>query len=297
MTDTLETVGILSPGDMGHSVGQFLGGHGLRVITCLQGRSERTRALAQEAHMADVPTYADLVREADLILSILVPARAGQAAQAVAQAILETGVEVIYADCNAISPQTTREIGERITAAGGRFVDASIVGGPPKGESSPRFYTAGPYADDFAALGQFGLDVVVIGPQIGQAAAIKMCYAALTKGLTALCTELSTAAQVLGVLPALEAEFQHSQPALYRRMQGLPAMPSKARRWVGEMEEIAQTFEHVGLTPRMLAGAADMYRLVSATPLADRTPEDTGPLPSLAEMLAILAAHLPEPAA
>ena len=289
MTGTIETVGILSPGDMGHSVGQVLGDHGLRVITCLQGRSERPRALPAQAHIAAVPTYQDLVQEADILLSILVPAQAPNAAQAVAQAIARTGSQVVYADCNAIAPQNVCQIGQVIAEAGGHFVDASIVGGPPRGDSSPRFYCAGPDTRAFEALGQHGLHVVVLGTEVGQASAIKMCYAALTKGLTALCTELLTGACALGVYEALVREFERSQQGLWKRMQGLPRTPMKARRWVGEMEEIASTFEQVGLTPKIHTGAADMYRLVGGTPLAERTPEDTEPLPSLEEMLSVLA--------
>jgi hypothetical protein len=119
-----------------------------------------------------------------------------------------------------------------------------------------------------------------------------MCYAALTKGLTALSTELLVAAQALGVGKALEEEFRQSQSAMLVRMEkGLPSMPPKSRRWVGEMEEIADTFAAVGLTPHMLRGAADIYRFVGDTPLADRNPEDPGQ-PSLAEMVRQLAAHL-----
>ena len=289
-----QTVAILSPGDMGHSVGQVLVDGGLRVITCLRGRSARTRALAAQAHIEDVPTYPDLVSEADVLLSILVPAQAVHAAQAVAQALVQTGTELLYADCNAISPQTTRQVGALISQAGGRFVDASIVGGPPRGDRGPRFYVAGPHAGAFEALGHFGLHVVVLGEQIGLASAIKMCYGAWTKGSTALLVELLTAATALGVYEALESEFQGSQPALVQRMRGLSRVPVKSRRFVGEMTEIASTFEGVGLTPQILAGAADMYRMVGDTPLADRTPEDTSPLPSLEEMLSILAQHLPD---
>ncbi len=289
----LKTVGILSPGDMGHTVGGVLGAHGLRVITCLQGRSERTRALAKKANIAAVASYQALVTEAELVLSILVPAQAEAAAERVAQAIAGTGAELVYADCNAIAPQTTVRIGEIITAVGGRFVDASIIGGPPKRPGTTRFYASGPDVSAFAALSQFGLDVVVLDEKIGSASAIKMCYAGLTKGLTALCTELLTAAEVLGVSQALKREFQMSQAALYERMErGLPRMPAKARRWVGEMEEISQTFGHVGLTPKIHAGAADIYRLVGATHLADRNPEDPDPPPPLAEMISILAAQL-----
>jgi 3-hydroxyisobutyrate dehydrogenase-like beta-hydroxyacid dehydrogenase len=292
MTQTIQTVALLSPGDMGHSVGQTLVEHGMRVITCLEGRSERTRGLAAEAGIAGVPTYGDLVREADLLLSILVPAQAKVAAGVVAQAVMETGAELAYADCNAIAPQTVCQIANILTATGVTFVDASIVGGPPRGGSSPRLYASGPDTGAFEALAEYGLHVVVIGEEIGLASAIKMCYAALTKGSSALYIELLTAARALGVGEALAREFQGSQAAMLQRMQRLPGVSMKSRRWVGEMEEIARTFEGVGLTPRMLAGAADVYRLLGSTSLADRTPEDTDPLPSLEEMIAVLAEQL-----
>jgi 3-hydroxyisobutyrate dehydrogenase-like beta-hydroxyacid dehydrogenase len=291
---TLKTVGLLSPGDMGHEVGRALQQHGLEVITCLQGRSERTRKLAAEANIRDVSSYPALVQEAELILSILVPAQAGQAAQLVAQALRETGATITYADCNAIAPQTVRQLGAMITAAGSRFVDASIIGPPPRQPGATRFYASGPALEDFLALNNFGLKVIGMGPEIGRASAIKMCYAALTKGLSALTLELLIAGEALGVLEPLLAEFQTSQQGHYKTMERLTGVPTKSRRWVGEMEEIAQTFEHVGLTPHILAGAADMYRFIGETTLADRTPEDPEPPPSLAEMLSILAAQLPQ---
>ena len=289
----LKTVGILSPGDMGHTVGRVLSTHGLRVITCLQGRSERTRSLAESAKIADVPTYQALVSEAEVILSIMVPAQAKAAAQAVADALTETQAELIYADCNAIAPQTTRQLDEIITEAGGRFVDASIIGPPPRNPGATRFYASGPHVGDFEALTPFGLDVRPLGEEIGLASAIKMCYASLTKGLTALCTELLTAAEILGVSEALRAEFQMSQSALYQRMEGsLPGMPPKSRRWIGEMEEISATFGHVGLTPKILAGVADMYRFVGETYLANLAPEEPDAFPDLAEMISILAGYV-----
>ena len=215
----LKTVGLLSPGDMGHIVGNVLVTHGLRVITCLQGRSERTRTLAKSAKIEDVPTY-QFVNEAEIILSIMVPAEAKGASQAVADTLAETDTDLTYVDCNAIAPQTTRQLDEIITEAGGRFVDASIIGPPPRKPGATRFYASGTHVGDFEALTQFGLDVRPLGDQIGLASAIKMCYASLTKGLTALCTELLTAAELLGVSEALKAEFQMSQSALYQRMEG-----------------------------------------------------------------------------
>jgi 3-hydroxyisobutyrate dehydrogenase-like beta-hydroxyacid dehydrogenase len=291
---TIETVAILSPGDMGHSIGNVLRENGLRVITCLEGRSDRTRRLAAEAGIAAVPTYADLVRSADLLLSVLVPAQAPNAAVRVAQALVETGVELAYADCNAIAPQTAKAIGGRLTEAGATFIDASIIGGPPRRESRPRMYVSGPDTSAMEALNAYGLNVTSIGEEVGLASAIKMCYAAWTKGSTALVAELLVAAKALGVFEALEEEFRSSQSGMLMRMQSLPAVPIKSRRFVGEMIEIAKTFGAVGLTPKMLEGAAEMYQFVGDTHLADRTPEDTSPMPTLEETLAILVGQLVE---
>ena len=195
---SLQTVGLLSPGDMGHVVGNVLVTHGLRVITCLQGRSERTRALAEKGKIEDVPTYQALVNESQMILSIMVPAEAKGASQAVADVLAKTDTDLTYVDCNAIAPQTTRQLSEIVTTAGGRFVDASIIGPPPRKPGATRFYASGVHVGDFGVLKQFGLDVRPLGERIGLASGIKMCYASLTKGLTALCTELLTAAELLG---------------------------------------------------------------------------------------------------
>lgn len=288
----MNTVGILSPGDMGHTVGQRLREHGLRVIAHLGDRSDRTRQLADKACIEEVPSYEALVKEADIILSILVPAQAGDAAQMVASALNRTGAEVLFADCNAIAPQTTRSIGIVVEEAGGHFVDASIIGPPPRRDGTTRFYASGTHAEKLARLNEFGLDVPVVSERVGDASAVKMCYAGLTKGLTALCTELLVAAEALGVRSALFDEYRTSQAAMLQRMEGgLPGMPPKSRRWVGEMEEIAATMASVGLTPKFHEAAAEMYRFVGGTSLADRTPEEPD-APNLEEMLRVLVKDL-----
>ncbi len=281
----IETIGIVSPGDMGHVVGQVLREAGIRVVTCLADRSERTRALARTAGIEELPSYTDLVAHSDVIFSILVPAAAPSIAQEIARSIASTRSRPIYVDFNAISPATTRAVGDLIDEAGGQFVDGSIIGPPPRTAGATRFYVSGERASDLVVLNEYGLNVIAIGERVGDASALKMCYAALTKGLTALSTELLVAAQALGVADVLDAEFRQSQSAMLARMErGLPSMPPKARRWVGEMEEIADTFAAVGLTPSILRGAADIYRFVGDTTLADRNPEDPGQ-PTLSEMI------------
>lgn len=271
---TVQVVGILSPGDMGHAVGRVLVVHGVKVLTCLEGRSKRTYELARKAGIKAVPTYKKLVHDADFILSILVPDQAKNAAVLVSQALEETGEQVVYVDCNAIAPATAREIGEIIVNAGSRFIDAGIIGSPPTQKNFTRFYASGAHAEEFEKLKEFGLNIHVVGQEIGQASGLKMTYAALTKGTFALSIELLVAAWQMGLYEALIGEFQLSQAERYAWLsRSLQRVPSKSRRWVGEMEEIAKTFRNLGLTPKIFEGAADIYRFLGKTSLANEMPE------------------------
>jgi len=287
------TIGLLSPGDMGHVVGQVLINNGARVITCLDGRSERTRGLAETAGIEDVPTYGDLVREASLVICILVPAAAEEAASQVADALKDTGEQIVYADCNAVAPATAVRIGNVIGEAGSVFVDAGIIGGPPRKPGGTRFYCSGPDTSVFEQVNEYGLDARKVGDEIGQASGFKMCYAAQTKGITALQTELLIAAQAMGLYDGLIEELKMSQADKLMGMErGVPSMPTKAKRWIGEMEEIAKTFGDLGLTPKMYEGAADMYRLVSETALADETPETRDTRRSLQHVVEIFTGQV-----
>lgn len=270
------TIGIISPGDMGHAIGTVLVQHGLRVLTNLQGRSPRTVALAAQAGMIDVGDDATLVREADLLLSVLVPAQASAFAERMAAAMRATHSTPLFADCNAISPRTALSIERLLREVGAEVVDIGIIGAPPRvGRAETRLYASGPGAERLAVLGEYGLDVRVIGPQVGQASGLKMCYASLTKGLTALATQALVAGEALGLASILTDELRDSQDALLEWVERqVPRMPPKAYRWIGEMEEIARTFADVGLPPQMPQGAAALFRLVGQTELGTETPEE-----------------------
>ena len=290
----VKTVAILSPGDMGHAVGRALGEHGLEVITCLKGRSERTRELARRGNIRDVSSLDRMVSQADLVLSILVPAKAVSVARQVADALRATGGDTPFADCNATSPQTAEAMDAVITEAGGRFIDASIIGGPPRQGASPRFYVSGKHAAVMSELDGKGIAVRPIGDTIGRASGIKMCYAALTKGTSALHVALLTAAQAMGLSEELRTEFLSSQPEAYKRMEAqVPRLPASAFRWIGEMEEIAATFDHVGVTPYFHLGAAEVFRLLSETPFAQETPESLDQGRTLAQTISVAAQSLP----
>ncbi|MEE9586867.1 MAG: NAD(P)-binding domain-containing protein, partial [Hyphomicrobiaceae bacterium] len=133
---SLPTLAVLMPGDMGHAVGRTLREHGHRVLTCLAGRSQRTRGLAQEAGLEDAGDLNSLVAEADMIMSILPPSRAMPLAEDVARAMGEAGRAPVYVDCNAISPMLTREVGAVIESAGAPYIDAGIIGLAP-GKGTP----------------------------------------------------------------------------------------------------------------------------------------------------------------
>ena len=286
-------VGILSPGDMGAAIGDILGQGGLEVLTCLTGRSQLTRLRAEEAGFRAVADDDELVRSVDVLLSVLVPSEARPVAERVAASMRRTDARPVFVECNAIAPQTVAAIETLIVEAGARFIDAGIIGGPPRpGSTNTRFYCSGPDTSAFEALAGHGLDVRVIGPKVGQASGLKMCYAASTKGTMALWTELLVAARALGLDEALLAEFGPGHTLVKQQQAGIPAMPRRARRWVGEMEEIAATFAGLGLTPRILEGAADLYRIVGDTPLADQTSRE--PDPSVDVVLDTLADRLGE---
>ena len=286
----IESVAILSPGDMGHAIGQLLKENELRVLTCLMGRSNRTKQLSEQAGITDVPNMNDLVEQSDVLMSVTVSEAVPGLCREIADAVKATGTDLLFAECNAIAPELSKDMEGVLKAGGARYVDASIIGGPPRNGSSPRVYASGDNASEFEQLRDFGLDVRNLGPQLGRASGIKMCYAAMTKGTTALHTELLIAAEKMGLTKELMAEFSGGQQAAVTRMEGwIPSMPAKSRRWVSEMEEIEKTFNDLGLTPDIFKGVADMYRMIGATPLGDENPESRDRDRDMAETIRIIA--------
>jgi 3-hydroxyisobutyrate dehydrogenase-like beta-hydroxyacid dehydrogenase len=290
MTNSHLRAGIMSSGDMGSGFGSVLDAAGLEVYTCLAGRSDFTRQRAAEAGFTDTADLDTLVQNIDLFISVLVPSEALPLARDVAAAMKRTGATPAYADLNAIAPQTVLEIESTIRASGAKFIDGGIIGGPPRQGYSPHIAVSGPDVAVVEALRDHNLNIRVTGPKVGQASGLKMVYAASTKGTTALWTELLTASRALGLEDALKEELGETNPVFSWAKRSIPSMPNRARRWVGEMEEIAKTFEGLGLTPNILQGAADMYTLVSQTPLADLTSRD--PNPTVEEVMEALHQRL-----
>ncbi len=275
----LRTVAVFAPGDMGHAIGRVLVDSGLRVTTNLADRSPRTQRLAKSAGIVDTGGDVEAIESADIVLSVLPPDQAVDMAIRLASALAAVDQKPLYIDLNAVAPANAVEAAEIIHSVGGPFLDGGIVGPPPRPGRSlgPRIYISGAAdAVEFAlGLRRHGLDIRVVPGGVGAASALKMCYAAVTKGLTALATVSLSAAKAYGIDRELAAEMAASQRMLSDRFdRALPDMAPKAYRWIGEMEEIARTVADVGLDPKLFLGAADVYRLVTATALGQETPED-----------------------
>jgi 3-hydroxyisobutyrate dehydrogenase-like beta-hydroxyacid dehydrogenase len=260
---TVKTVGIMSPGDMGSGVGGALKQNGFRVITVLDGRSDDSRTRAAEQGIDDVGSLDGLVKSSDLILSILVPSEALSFAQDIAESLVRTDSQVPIADCNAVSPATGIKISEIISAAGGKFIDAGIIGGSPRGGATPRFYASGEHAHILGELNGKGIDVPVMDGPIGRASALKMVYAALSKGTAALYASTLMTAKSLDIYGDLIQELEMSQAATLASMSSVNSISSKAFRWIGEMEEIADTFGDAGTSPHTHRGAAETFQKIA----------------------------------
>lgn len=250
------TVAVIAQGAMGAGVAKRLHDNGVRVVTSLAGRSEASAKRAAEAGMVAVSDAE--IAAADFILSIVPPNEALPLAKRLAPALAAANRKPVYADCNAVSPDTVREIAPVIEATGTPFLDAGIIGGPPRsGYNGPIFYYSGPADTGIERLNDYGLIFRPVKGDIGAASALKMSYGGITKGLTAVGSAMMLAATRAGVAEALHAELSASQPNLMTYFaRSVPDMFGKAYRWVPEMQEIA----HFSGDP----ATEEMYRAIAA---------------------------------
>ena len=258
------TIAILAPGAMGSAVARRVGEHGARVLTSLSGRSEAT---AQRAAAAGMVAASDAdIAGADIILSIVPPAEAVALAQRVARAVAARGTRPIIVDCNAVNVTTVEQVAAIIAASGAHFVDAAIIGLPPRpGTRRPAFYACGEHASKLALLRDLGLDLRIVAGPIGAASALKMSYAGINKGLTALGAAIAIAAVRAGAAPALRDELAESQPQILARFAvALPEMLPKAYRWVAEMREIAGFLGPDDPAHLIFEGAARLFEHVAS---------------------------------
>jgi L-threonate 2-dehydrogenase len=256
-------VAVIAPGMMGAAVGKRLVDHGVKVLTSLKGRSAETAERASATGMISVED--EEIAGSDFILSILPPGDAVSLAQRFAPTLAASNSKPVFVDCNAVSPRTIDRIAAVIAPTGSSFVDAGIIGAPPKpSDAGPRFYASGPQAPRFATLREFGLDVRVLDGPMSAASAMKMSYAGITKGTQALAAAMLLAATRGGTADSLFAELQGSQPQILAWLKrNLSLMPPKAYRWVAEMHEIADFVGEDPAAHELYVGAAHFYEQIA----------------------------------
>ncbi|MBO6739634.1 MAG: NAD(P)-dependent oxidoreductase [Phycisphaerales bacterium] len=278
MTDATK-IGFLHPGEMGVSLAASAIASGMEAYWCADGRSGATRKRAAEHGLTELGTISAMCDVCEMIVSICPPA----AADDVADAVLSCGYSGVYIDANAISPMRARAIAGRVHAAGAHYVDGSVIGGPAWTPDETIMYLSGPHAERVPACFRDGmLATRVIGDQVDRASALKMCYAAFTKGSTAMLCAIIAAAHALGVDDELRNQWdEDAAGSTADRYARLCRVTRKAWRYEGEMREIAQTLEHAGLPSGFHSAAAELYAGMSSF-------KDRDPLPDPGEVIEAL---------
>ena len=265
------SVGILHPGAMGSFIAAMMRQSGYRVLWASEGRSEDSIARAESEGLVDVVTLTALCEQCGVIVSVCPP----HAAEQLAEGVIAHGFQGMYVDANAISPQKAHRIGTMMDDAGITFVDGGIIGGPTQAPKQTWLYLSGQAAPEAESLFSGGvLETEVIGDEIGKASALKMVFAANTKGTTALLSLILAGAEALGVRDELEAQWSERDPE-YATQTGerVRRVTAKAWRFVGEMDEIAETFASASLPDGFHKAANVIYGRMAHFKDAPETPE------------------------
>ncbi len=278
-------VAIIAQGSMGAGVGKRFHESGAEVRTLLSGRSTASAERARIAGMQPMPEERALLDGADFFLSILPPGEAESLARRLAPALTALARKPIYVDCNAISPQTAQRVAAIIAPTGAKFVDGGIIGGPPRPGYSPAIYASGPAVGETAVLRDWGIDWRCIDGPVGAASGLKMSYAGITKGITALGSSMMLGAARFGCAEALLAELKTSQPDIHKYLSAsIPRMYDKAYRWVAEMEEISDFHGTYKPAADIYAAIARHYEALAAAE-AETAPGPDNPIKTLDRVL------------
>ncbi|HTW89955.1 MAG TPA: DUF1932 domain-containing protein [Candidatus Binataceae bacterium] len=266
-----QTVAIVGTGEMGSAIGRRLREYGARVTTSLLGRSDASTRRVERAGLEVRNDDRELIADAGYLLSIVPPAQAYSVAERFHEPLRRAPTKPIYVECNAVSPATVRRIANLLDDTQCGFIDAGIIGGPPPARREPgarrtSIYASGKDAALLKRLVVHGLEIELLDEEIGSASAFKMCYGALSKGLTALGSVIIHAASQHDLAAALRRELSQSQPEILKLLaRRIPDMLPKAYRWEGEMEEIASFLGDDEAGASMFKGAAKLYsRLAEA---------------------------------
>jgi len=266
----MRKIGLLHPGEMGVSVADSAINSGHAVYWVSAGRSGQTRARAEKHNLIEVDSLSELCQTSETIISVCPP----HAAEEVAESVVKAGFRGLYLDANAISPQRMTKIAQKMEITDIRLVDGGIIGGPAWTPKETWLYLSGEHAQEIETCFSNGpLETKIIGHEIGKASALKMCYAAYSKGTTALLAAILAAAEALGVRDELYQQWDKDDQGFSdqgnRRVRRVTA---KAWRFEGEMKEIASTFGEADLPDGFHLAAAEIYHRLADFKDASETP-------------------------
>ena len=263
-------IGILHPGEMGVSIAVSASNDNNQVYWVSMGRSEKTRIRAEKHNLINTDTLSQLCQESEIIFSVCPP----HAAEDVARGVIESGFKGYYLDGNAISPKRAIRLGQMMDASGIQFIDGGIIGGPTRTPKETWLYMSGKDAEAIKGCFANGpLETKIIGEEIGKASALKMCYAAYSKGTTALLAAILAVSESLDVRDELYEQWALDNADFVTQAEGRTTrVTSKAWRFEGEMYEIASTFQEAGLPNGFHKAAAEVYRRMSGFKNAQEIP-------------------------
>jgi 3-hydroxyisobutyrate dehydrogenase-like beta-hydroxyacid dehydrogenase len=275
----MSKIGLLHPGEMGISIAASAMNNGHQVYWMSRGRSDNTRRRAEKYGLIEVDSLFEFCQSCEIIFSVCPP----HAAEEIARSVLETKFKGHYLDANAISPQRAIKIGQMLEANDIQFVDGGIIGGPAWKPKETWLYLSGLQANKIALCFSNGpLETNIIGNEIGKASALKMCYAAYSKGTTALLTAILATAESLGVRDELYQQWELDDQGFSAQVdRKVTRVTSKAWRFEGEMREIAETFQEAGLPDGFHEASAEIYRRMSSF-------KDSAEIPSIQKVLKVL---------
>ena len=264
-------VGFLHPGDMGISLAVSAQNTGCSVMWVSEGRSLSTRSRAEKYNLIEVKSIHEMGDNCSIIISVCPP----RAAMEVGKLVIDSTFKGVFVEANAISPKRTHEIYKLMDQAGVKYVDAGIIGGPAWEKNSTFLYLSGIEADEVAKCFEAGpLVTEVLGKEVGKASALKMCYAAKTKGTMALLCSIIAASEALGVWKDLELQWSREEPEFVNKtLSEMRKVTAKAWRFSGEMEEIASTLDQAGLPNGFHMAAAEIYERMKYFKGLNKTPE------------------------
>ena len=266
----MKNITLMSPGEMGSPIAKCIIKSGINVMSPLKNRSAQTVERAKKYGIEDSISLENSIMNSDLIISILVPDAAEDLAKEVSNLSKKLDKEIIFADLNAISPETVKKMNSYMSGTKVKFIDGGIIGGPPEGDKIPRIYVSGQNSNLFSSLDGLGMKVIDMNGSVGDASAMKMAYASITKGYSSLLIAAVTLSIRTNNFEHLMKELEFSQKNVFNDLKNLKSIPSKAHRWIGEMEEISNTYIENSITGDFHKGSYSIYKKVSESKLGEK---------------------------